>query len=167
VLGYDPPNDPRCARVNAQVMAGIKADPRLKTIYLAAFWASPAYGGTEVTTGLDRTIGELVGMGRQVVLIGPIPSAGYDVPRRLAHLARAGTLDEHIGSERAEVMPAERRLRGIAARWQGRGLTYLSPVERMCDGQICPILRNGAPLYFDSHHVSVTGARMILGAPAP
>jgi len=162
VLGYDPPEDPGCARANRLVLDSIRADRSLSTIYLAAFWASDRYAGPSFADALERTIALLVGEGRRVVLIGAVPPNRFDVPRRLAHLARTGTLAEARGADRAEVAATDARLRAIAARWQGRGLTYVEPSATLCGTSICEIVHDGTPLYFDAHHLSVAGARRVL-----
>lgn len=162
VLGYDPPENPACARVNARVLDTIRADPGLRTIYLAAFWASDRYDDPQFAAALERTIALLVGNGRRVVLIGAVPPNRFDVPRRLAHLARIGALAEARGVDRAEIAATDARLRTIARRWQGRGLVYVEPSAALCGTGTCEIVHAGAPLYFDAHHLSLAGARRVL-----
>ena len=157
VLGYDPPADPRCARVNAQVFAAIKADPAIRTVYLAGFWASDAYGSPGFARELDGTIAALVREGRQVVLFGAVPPNGFAVPRKLAHLARAGRLDDARGRDRV----ASRWLAPVLARWRARGVTVIDPADTLCGPTVCDIVRDGHPLYFDSHHLSMTAARLV------
>lgn len=162
VLGYDLPENPACARVNAHVLDTIRADPGLGTIYLAGFWANDRYADPQFAVALERTIALLVAEGRRVVLIGAVPPNRFDVPRHLAHLARAGMLAEARGSDRSEIAVTDARLRAIAQRWQGRGLTYIEPSAALCATGTCEIVHAGAPLYFDSHHLSVAGARRVL-----
>lgn len=163
VLGYDPPDDPGCARVNREVFAAIEADPKLHTIYLAAFWAEDRHASPETMRGLDRTIALLIKARRRVVLIGAVPPNSFDVPRRLAHLAQWGRLDQARGGDRGDLAATELRLSRVADRWKGGNFSYIDPAKAMCSERICTVIRSGKPLYFDSHHPSLHGARLILG----
>jgi peptidoglycan/LPS O-acetylase OafA/YrhL len=166
VLGYDPPEDPRCARVNRQVFEEIRAQPRLQTIYLAAFWGSGRYDSPEFGAQLEQTIRHLLEQGRRVVLIGPIPSHWSHVPRRLARFAQSGRLEQAARTPRSTAGLNEMRLRKIAARWKARGVAYVDAAAALCEGQFCSTVNQGAPLYFDSHHLSVTGANVVIAAVA-
>jgi peptidoglycan/LPS O-acetylase OafA/YrhL len=165
VLGYQAPTDAECKGINDDVMAAIRANPALRTIYLSAFWESPAYADTRTMVELDETIATLIADGRQVVLIGPVPPNRFDVPRHLARLAAEGRLAEATGRARADIAPVEHRIGEVAARWEPKGLRYINPIDTLCDAQNCAIVRGGVPLYYDYHHPSVAGASLILGGP--
>ncbi|MEC3912094.1 acyltransferase family protein [Sphingobium sp. CR2-8] len=163
VLGYDA-KDPRCAASNRSAFDAIRADPRLKRIYLAAFWANGDFDDPAFVAKLDRTIAAIRAAGREVVLIGPIPPQPFDVPRRLAHLAQRGAAADARGVDRAWVEGRTRHLRTLFRRWKGRGVTLIDPIASLCSSGTCLIERDGKPLYFDSHHLSVAGARLVVGA---
>lgn len=165
LLDYDPPDSRDCARTNRAVLAMIRADPALRTIYLAGFWASYRSTTPSFPILLDRTIATLVRDGRRVVLIGPIPSNAYDVPRHLAHLAQFGALAGAPGGRRSDVAPTEAEVARVASRWRSAGLDYVSAVDRLCGHDRCAIVAKDAPLYFDTHHLSVAGARLVLAPP--
>ncbi len=162
ILGQSFAEAPDCERINRDVMASILADPNIKTVYLAAFWASPAYADPQTLARLDNTIARIIDTGRKVVLIGPVPPNLFDVPRQLQRLARQGKLSEAIGRDRRDIAAAEARIGEVAARWQGHGLEYINPAETLCATGRCILLHDGHPLYFDSHHPSVAGASLIL-----
>lgn len=163
VLGYDAPKDARCARAKQAAFAAIRADPAIRRVYLAAFWANGEFDDPAFVAKLDATIRALRAEGRQVILIGPVPPQPFDVPRHLAHLARAGQLDQAQGVDRARIEARTRNLRALFARWQARGVTLIDPMARLCDARRCAIIHDGKPLYFDSHHLSVAGARLVIG----
>lgn len=162
VLGYEA-KDARCAAANRAAFEAIRADPGLRRIYLAAFWANGVFDDPAFVAKLDRTIAAIRAEGREVVLIGAVPPQPFDVPRHLAHLARAAMLDGAQGIERAQVEARMFNLRALFTRWQAQGVTLIDPVARLCDARVCAIERNGQPLYFDSHHLSVAGARAVIG----
>lgn len=162
VLGYDAPKDARCAAANRAAFAALRADPAIRRVYLAAFWANGDFDDPGFVARLDRTIAAIRAEGREVVLIGPVPPQPFDVPRRLAHLARAGRLAQTEGVARSWVDGRTVHLRALFARWQARGVQLIDPVAALCDARHCAIERDGKPLYFDSHHLSVAGARLVI-----
>ena len=162
VLAYEA-KDASCAAANRAAFDTIRADPDLRRIYLAAFWANGTFDDPAFVAKLDRTIAAIRAEGREVVLIGAVPPQPFDVPRHLAHLARAAMQDSAQGVERAQVEARIVSLRALFTRWQAQGVTLIDPVARLCDARVCAIERNGQPLYFDSHHLSVAGARAVIG----
>lgn len=162
VLDYDAPKDPRCARANKAAFDAILADAHLRRIYLAAFWANGQFDDPAFVAALDRTIFALRRSGREVVLIGPVPPQPFDVPRRLAHLARAGQLAQASGVDRAVIEAKTVHLRALFARWRQQGIRVILPMDTLCPKKSCDIIRDGKPLYFDSHHPSLAAARMIV-----
>jgi len=164
VLAYEA-KDARCAAANRAAFEAIRADPGLSRIYLSAFWANGAFDDPAFVAKLDHTIAAIRAERREVVLIGAVPPQPFDVPRRLAHLARANALDSAQGIERPQVEARIGNLRALFTRWQARGVTLIDPVSQLCDARFCAIERDGQPLYFDSHHLSVAGARAVLGEP--
>ncbi|WP_311266826.1 acyltransferase family protein [Sphingobium sp. WCS2017Hpa-17] len=163
VLGYEA-KDPRCAAANRAAFAAIRADRTLKRIYLAAFWANGDFDDPAFVARLDRTIAAIRAEGREVVLIGPVPPQPFDVPRHLAHLVRAGRLAEAHGVDRAWVEARTRHLRALFTRWQAKGVRMIDPIAALCASGRCAIEQGGRPLYFDSHHLSVAGARLVTEA---
>ena len=167
VLGYEA-TDPRCAAANRAAFAAIRADPAIRRVYLAAFWANGRFNDPAFVARLDATIAALRALGRDVVLIGPVPPQPFDVPRRLAHLAQAGRLSEAQGIDRAALDARTVHLSALFRAWQSRGVRLIDPAAALCDGRLCAIARDGRPLYFDSHHLSVAGARLVIAAaPIP
>jgi hypothetical protein len=164
VLGYEAPGDPRCAAANNQVFEAIKADPKVRTIYLAAFWASEAYGSAAFRAQLDRTIAALVREEREVVVFGPVPPNGFDVPRRLAHLAAQGRIEAARGQARSDMEERTGAVRALLNKWEQSGVRVIDPLEAMCGPEVCDIVRGGTPLYFDSHHLSIAGAELVVGS---
>lgn len=162
VLGYQA-KDIRCAQANDAAIKALREDPTIRTVNLAAFWANGDFDTPAFVAKLDATIQAIRALGRNVVLIGPVPPQPFDVPRHLAHLAQRGDLNDAHGVERRWVEDRTVLLRSSFDRWQRQGVTLIDPIARLCGPQWCTIERNGRPLYFDSHHLSVTGARLILG----
>ena len=161
IVGIEMASNPRCKPNNDEVMTAIRADKRLKTVYMICFWAEHGREGSRFWSQLDATIAALVADGRRVIIFAAVPPNGIDVPRYLARLARDGRLDQAPGMPRAAVAKATVKLRAILDRWRTRGVTVIDPADALCGPERCSIIRDGKVLYFDSHHLSVDGATLV------
>jgi peptidoglycan/LPS O-acetylase OafA/YrhL len=116
----------------------------------------------EFRRGLDRLITRLLASGKKVVLVYPIPETGYDVPSTLARLSDRG---EDPASFTTPLSAYERRQRFILGMLDGfgdrRNLVRIYPQSVLCVGPRCLTSKDGKPLYFDSHHLSIAGARLL------
>jgi peptidoglycan/LPS O-acetylase OafA/YrhL len=162
VLGYEA-TDPRCAAANRAAFAAIRDDPAIARVYLAAFWANGDFDRPDFVAKLDRTVAALRQAGKAVTIIGPVPPQPFDVPRRLTHLALDSRSAAGEGVSRAMVDARTVRLRALFDRLRAQGVTIIDPMARLCDARRCAIVHHGAPLYFDSHHPSLTAAKWIIG----
>jgi hypothetical protein len=99
-----------------------------------------------------------------VTLIGAVPPQPFDVPRRLAHLAMAKRLAEAEGIDRSHVEARTVHLRAAIARWRTKGVGFVDSTAILCPYRRCDLMDRGRPLYFDSHHLSMTGARRVIAA---
>ena len=150
-----------CGTFNDVVLAEILTRPEITTVYFAAFWTGIESGRTEAVDLLDTTISRLRAAGKQVVLVGPVPTQPYDVPRALARSAAYGT-----------TMPAPRTredyLRQTAwithryDEWGAQGVAIVDPAIALFDDETGRIAIADRPLYFDSHHLTLAGARLVL-----
>ena len=167
VLGFWPitrerPQD--CAAFNARVIAVLARTPAIKRVYLAGNWSTDGYPRPEVLARLDATIAEIRASGKEVVIVGQIPFQPFHVPRRLAHLAARGELGLARGDSAANYTRQSNWFAANYPRWQAEGVTILDPALALVSGGTTRIIMNGQPLYIDSHHLSLAGARAVLEA---
>lgn len=163
LTGLDRPKDPGCARFNAEVFERIRATPSLKTIYLAGYWDEHR-DDPQTIVRLDATIAALRAAGRRVVVIGPVPTQDWNVPRRLARLAMFGQADGATGASEAAYRRQNAWFLSAYPRWQAQGVGLIDPALALFVSGKGRIVKAGDPLYFDSHHLSVAGARAVLAA---
>ena len=161
-IGYRIDNDPNCARTNARVMQQLRASPNVRTVYLAAFWASPLYRKPAMPGLIDATIAQLQAAGKQVVVIGPVPRQSFDVPRGLAHAAARGALASVQGTSLARYHDETAWFTRNYARWQRRGVQVIDPLHVLASNGYTRLMIDNKPLYFDSHHLSVSGATAVV-----
>jgi hypothetical protein len=162
VLDVVIPQQPDCRAHNRRVLDYALNTPSVKTVVLMGFWADPANARIPgLAAGLQRTVDALRAGGRTVVVVGPVPPNSVFVPRRLAHLAQAGKLQEARGVTPAELEGMVAYLTPTLARLSAQGVTVVQPRDVLCDAKACAIQRDGQSLYFDRHHLSLTGARLL------
>ncbi|QYJ06957.1 acyltransferase family protein [Qipengyuania flava] len=161
ILDFAASEDSACGRFNEAVIAEIERTPSIRTVYLSAYWASGEYRDAAPAATLDATIARLERAGRKVVLIGAVPKQAYDVPRALQRAAA-------YGLPNPTARPASEHARDSAwlARqfdeWRSRGVVVIDPAEALIAGNRSRITVDGMPLYFDSHHLTLAGARLVL-----
>lgn len=157
-----------CDRHNRNTLALIARDPALGTVVLAGYWTDPANRRRPgFATALLLTAERLRALGRRVVLVEDAPPQPFDVPHRLAHLAERGALATQAGTSRAEGVRLAAYLEPTVARLRGEGVTVVTPADALCHGDACDIYRDGHPLYFDRHHLSLSGARLVARLAEP
>lgn len=164
VVGYTVASDPGCRQSNANTLQHLLASHNIKRVYLVAFWASPAYRQPGMIRMIDDTISRLQAAGKQVVLIGPVPRQPFDVPRHLAHATARGTLASARGTNLAKYRDETSWLTSQYPRWTSRNVAIIDPLAALGTGDHSRLSIGGKPAYFDSHHLSLTGARAVIAS---
>ena len=93
----------------------------------------------------ERTLSELRALGRQVVLVGPVPEVGWNVPRALA-------MQSHTGIQRT-IRPTREAfhdrqafvIETMATLGPAYGATIVLPHESLCSEELCRIESMGRP----------------------
>ena len=191
LLGIERAGQTECFEFNEIMLSYIKQNPGIDTIVLAAHWAGVAEGTryndkegeqTEfvdiladqtrpqqslaelLQTGLHRTIQALLENGRKIIIVGPVPEVGQNVPS-VNHIARITNRDINamIAPTIEEFEARNEKVFSILAKVEKDfGLPVLRPSIVLCDEIICIVaLEDGTSLYHDDHHLSTVGARYI------
>ncbi len=159
---------PACQARNLASMSYLDTHPEIRTVLMIGFWANPANGlRPGLPEALSSTIKRLRAGGRKVVLVGAIPMQPWPVPRHLAHLAQRGMLDQNDGSSVADLGAATRYLNPTFTTLGAEGVTIVQPGDSLCPTGRCDVSRNGQTLYFDRHHLSIAGARIVAAEIEP
>jgi peptidoglycan/LPS O-acetylase OafA/YrhL len=112
--------------------------------------------------GLDQLVERLLAADKQVVLVYPVPETGFDIPSTLALMNNRGENPASFTIPRAEYVDRQQHaLRILDGLGHRQGLTRIYPDRIFCPHSRCLTYAKGAPLYFDSHHLSIPGARML------
>ena len=164
VLGFAEPDDPLCPKINAEVIERIEHTPSIRKVYLAAFWDNGVLNAPGTIGKIDATIARIRAADKSVTIIGPVPPQPFNVPRRLARLAAQGKLADAQGVSAASYARDSAWFTANYPRWQAEGITILDPALALVSGGETRITMDGKLLYFDSHHLSLAGARAVLEA---
>ena len=112
------------------------------------------------------TIGSLTKNGKNVVVVLPVPEAGWSVPIEMAkrlHLKRASVgfdLDTSYEAYRDRNVTV---LDTFATFEDTKQVILVDPAEVLCDRVSMRCLNSigGVPLYYDDDHLSLFGSRML------
>jgi hypothetical protein len=176
-----------CREVNDAVLDLVSARDEVETVVLAARWSlyatgtafgreaerparlgddgsgpSSAEGNAAVLRrGLERTVAQLVAGGKEVVIVGPVPEIGAQVPSALARSAWFAR-QAAVGPSRPTFDERNRAaLAALDAIDQGTPATVVYPHTALCDEVRCRVEREGRVLYFDDNHLSRDGEALI------
>ncbi len=176
-----------CATFNDDVLRYLARTPRVRTIVLASRWAlfadgrpykSEADSGVRLSSadadesadvgnaelfrlGLNRTVQTLLNLDRRVVLIGPVPEVGYEVPQALFIAQRTGrNVEAIIAPTREEFDTRQRIPRSVLNTFRGvKDVEIIEPTDILCVASKCKVTEAGRPLYQDSNHLSTYGSQ--------
>lgn len=108
---------------------------------------------------LSRLVQQLLSHGKHVVVVYPVPETGYDIPATLALMKSRGedpaefTIPYSVYAQRQG-----KAIRILDSLGEHKMLSRIYPARAICKGEQCKTYGRGAPLYFDSHHLSIPGA---------
>jgi peptidoglycan/LPS O-acetylase OafA/YrhL len=193
LLGIERVGRTGCFEFNETMRSYIEERPELETVILMAHWTGVAEGtryndqdgerfeyydvladsdaprpssSELVEIGLYRTIRALLDADRDVIIVGPVPEVGHNVPS-VNHIALITNRDVNamIAPTRKEFDVRNEKIMSLLVRIEDDlALPVLRPSDVLCDEARCIVaLDNGEPLYHDHHHLSTIGARFISG----
>jgi peptidoglycan/LPS O-acetylase OafA/YrhL len=152
---------PDCPHYNRAVLAYLSAHPEIETVIFSAFFEFPRYReDSGFGPGLIEAIQAVRNAGRQAIVVGPVPEQPFEVPRQLALAAVLGTFTPQ-GVATTEFSDRTRPLTTLMDEARRAGASVVLPQALFCAGERCTIMRDGRMLYFDEHHLSLDGARIV------
>jgi hypothetical protein len=177
-----------CERFREEALLAVERDPAIELVVLAGRWAywlegtRPEVSGSLTSALVDlaepgadsrreaifaralgRAVARLRAAGKRVVILGPTPEYGIDLPtvRALASWRGAGAplsvTREAFERRNARALPA---LAGVAA---AHGATLVRVEGALCDEAGCPSGTADRVFYYDTNHLTLTAARERLG----
>jgi peptidoglycan/LPS O-acetylase OafA/YrhL len=180
-----------CRWFNEQVLEYVRGDPRVVSVLLIGRW--PLYtentrfgaddGGPNMylvdtqdpeesressrrvySRSLARTIDSVRSLGKKVIVVGPIPPQGVNVPdclaRNLLPLSGQSTCSVSYDSVRRRAAFTDAEIERLAA--ARPGVCIEDPIQVLCSKTSCPSQRDGKILYANDDHLSLHGSRYLV-----
>ncbi|TXT41323.1 MAG: hypothetical protein FD135_379 [Comamonadaceae bacterium] len=143
-----------CAGFNDSVNTLLAQTPSIHTVVIGRLWSPDA--SFERTVALVRT---LAAQGKKVLLIGPLPEPGMDVPQSWSlQQLRAGHAINELTvplSSQANALSMRAQLREKLAQPLCQGqVVLLDPIPSLCDDQVCRLAQDGEANFRDISHLS-------------
>ena len=187
LLGIERENRLSCNRFNNSVIEYLAASDNIETVFLSARWALASPGtryksekGSSINLndlitnndmsnsdlfqlGFERTIAALLKMKKKIVIVGPIPEIGYDVPTiNFISQLQGRNLDTLITPTFAEFSARNMFVMSTIDGFSDhQDITITLPSSVLCNLDICMIKVDGKLLYLDDDHLTIHGAMYI------
>jgi peptidoglycan/LPS O-acetylase OafA/YrhL len=162
-----------CSNFNAAMVRAIR---RLHpaVVVLNARWTYPDLdlvaqadlstppGDSNFSRGLQETVQKLRGVNPAICVVLDVPVAQYSVPYALAMAHRRGISADFLTVRRADALEESSSVGRDVRKLQERGSLFtVDPKDVLCRTDICELQAAGRSLYYDSDHLSATGARYV------
>lgn len=142
-----------CEKFNQEVYQYVVSHAEIKTMILGKWWADI---NNEPLLTLIR---DLVKQGKKVILIGALPSPGFDVPERWSkQQIRAGQainfMVTPVSSQSLSLTIREKTMSELLPFLQDGSVIYIDPLKRLCDSKECRLVEDGSSNFRDESHLS-------------
>ena len=178
-----------CRNFDSLTLNYIESAPSVQTVFLAGRWAeysegvvykrkpdkthfeaieddqttllSPAENRRVFDRALKRTVAALKRAGKRVVVVGPVPEVGVEVPTVVAMERLKGVTDRVAPTMQQFMERQAFVLREIQHLAKQPEVTAVYPHKVLCGKGLCDIVDGTRTLYIDTDHLSVYGAHKI------
>lgn len=187
------PENQWCTEINQSVRKFLQERTDAPTVILAARWtlsvegsryrqeaglpvvldwsgAAEARPSSDVNAqifeaGLNATVEDILETGRRVVIVGPTPEIGWDVPRALARTEMLGALVDAPNLSETDFKIRAGHTESILSQMAMRHneVEYLQLSDLFCAHGVCSVTdEDGNPLYQDDDHINHQTATSLL-----
>lgn len=166
-----------CTKKNEEVFKQLSKTPAITTVVISGYWpryfpedAHPLAGAKGhrldkadlSAVALKSTVQWLLDSGRNVVLVGRLPTYDVSVPQVLALEKVTGQSLLQDATLVAQERKNARFYQALLSLPKSERLVLLDPLHWMCTPE-CTVIKDGIVLYRDDHHLSVSGAMALEG----
>lgn len=114
--------------------------------------------GLKVENALVRTVLRLHDAGKSVLVVGPIPFPGFNVPQAFKLARLFGKEIPSVDASSPTFFETVDRIKALRARAPFR---LVLPHEVLCEKRFCQLVVGEDPVYYDDNHLSLPGARFV------
>lgn len=158
-----------CSAQNRKFMVWLDSNPQVKTVILHSYWISTKYyikteqgmkslvGPGELKLHLENTINILRKMGKNIIIVGPIPGTPV-YPKQLAIVKwRGGELP--LPTTKSQfILDSSEYTNAVSGYAKSSGISIINPSDWLCDSKSCAYIKNGMMIYKDGNHINESGA---------
>jgi peptidoglycan/LPS O-acetylase OafA/YrhL len=161
-MGFTFPADELCERYNAGIIDRLTSIPPTTVVLATYSLAWTREYPEQFWPGFERTISALRTAGHRVIVLGPVPDMlqAAGIPAAVARWTAKGRdpsdFSFEFGAE--EVASVEAHMNEMAT---AQGAIFVPVSPELCSAQGCKPYADGAVLYFDNNHLSMSGAQLI------
>jgi peptidoglycan/LPS O-acetylase OafA/YrhL len=148
--------------LNQKTFEFIAQTPTLKYIIMTANWRR--YDTDVLNRDVVQQICKLKTLNRTPILIGPVPSPNYDVPRQWGRMElKQREIIDSMVFPHASSRDVENIFHTLIERIETScgAVRYIMPSQTYCEKGNCYAVKNGNALFVDNAHLSRTGALMM------
>lgn len=160
--GFTFPADHRCEQYNAAMIDRLTSISPATVVLATYSLAWDREYPDQFWPSFERTIATLHAAGHRVVVLGPVPDMrdASGIPAAVARWTAKGRdpNDFSFKFSANRVRAVETRLNDIAT---SHGAVFVPVSSELCSGKRCKPYEDGAVLYFDNNHLSMSGAQLI------
>lgn len=152
-----------CEVFAKEILEGLKSDTSVQSVVLTAHYLGATYRPGTAERLMDAAQ-ELALSGKEVFVVLPIPHYEIPVPSSLGLASHLGLNLGNRGLDPASFLARSRDARTTIMRRAGQiDVALVDPMKALCSQQTChQFLPDVGALYFDSTHLSVTGAKRLI-----
>lgn len=159
---------PNCAAHNRDTLTNLLRDRRVHSVILIAYYSWYLEKGSGFLSGFKKAVAALVAAGKQVIVVYPTPEFSYPAPDALGLMVAHGFPAENfhisLSQYRKENAKVIAELDTVTATF---GLPRVATQDVFCGQQYCQAYDGRDVLFFDKHHMSVSGARKLVASIMP
>lgn len=169
--------DEGCLEFNNAALGRIKSRKDVEFVTLAAHWSMYIENGGHpccplrlednddvfdtFSRGMAETIDTLKGLGKSILIIGPVAEVDVLVPVAAAKALYYGR-DTSFAPSRLAFQSRQRRvLKLIDSLASDPAVTVIQPSDLFCDETVCHVLLNEGSIYTDDNHLSIYGSELL------
>ena len=153
-----------CAEWRAEIVSRLEAQrPQLIVLSLwRGYGTGEALSGYRAydeawISGVTRLVKRLRATGAQVLVLGPIPNPGFQVP-----ICLSGYLDDVAACTPARATAVnEAGIAAEAAATEAGGGEYVDTTDLFCTSERCPVIVGNTLVYVDENHMTLEYARLL------
>lgn len=160
--GFTFPADDRCQHYNDGIIDRLTAISPTTVVLATYSLAWDREYPDQFWPSFERTIATLQAAGHRVVVLGPVPDhpEASGIPAEVARWTAKGRDPNDFSFKYGakQVHAVEARLSAIATE---HGAVFVPVSSELCSDKSCKPYADGAVLYFDNNHLSMSGAQLI------